>query len=47
MLYDYSRVRSKERYFSMSAAEINVITGAFSYTGKYITRHLLARGKEV
>ena len=31
----------------MSAAEINVITGAFSYTGKYITRRLLAMGKEV
>lgn len=28
-------------------AEINVITGAFSYTGKYITRRLLAQGKEV
>ncbi|HEV2581972.1 MAG TPA: NAD(P)H-binding protein [Ktedonobacteraceae bacterium] len=27
--------------------EINVITGAFSYTGKYITRHLLAMGKQV
>lgn len=27
--------------------EINVITGAFSYTGKYITRRLLALGKEV
>ena len=23
------------------------VTGAFSYTGKYITRHLLARGEEV
>ncbi|HEU0000063.1 MAG TPA: NAD(P)H-binding protein [Ktedonobacteraceae bacterium] len=31
----------------MSAAEINVITGAFGYTGKYITRRLLAMGKEV
>ena len=31
----------------MSAAEINIITGAFSYTGKYITRRLLAMGKEV
>ncbi len=27
--------------------EINVITGAFSYTGKYITRRLLAMGKLV
>ena len=27
--------------------EVNVITGAFSYTGKYITRRLLAMGKEV
>lgn len=31
----------------MSEAEINVITGAFSYTGKYITRGLLALGKQV
>jgi uncharacterized protein YbjT (DUF2867 family) len=31
----------------MSTPEINVITGAFSYTGKYITRRLLAMGKEV
>jgi uncharacterized protein YbjT (DUF2867 family) len=30
-----------------SNTEINVITGAFSYTGKYITRRLLAMGKEV
>lgn len=28
-------------------AEVNVITGAFSYTGKYITRRLLALGNEV
>ncbi|MEW5952276.1 MAG: NAD(P)H-binding protein [Bacillota bacterium] len=27
--------------------ELNVVTGAFGYTGKYITRHLLARGKDV
>jgi hypothetical protein len=31
----------------MVAPEINVITGAFGYTGKYITRRLLALGKEV
>ena len=31
----------------MTDPEVNVITGAFSYTGKYITRRLLARGKEV
>src|SRR5260370_7227014 len=31
----------------MSAPEVNVITGAFSYTGKYITRRLLAMGKVV
>lgn len=31
----------------MTTPEINVITGAFSYTGKYITRRLLAMGKEV
>lgn len=31
----------------MSDPEVNVITGAFSYTGKYITRRLLAMGKEV
>lgn len=31
----------------MAEAEINVITGAFSYTGKYITRKLLAMGKQV
>ncbi|HLX57088.1 MAG TPA: NAD(P)H-binding protein [Ktedonobacteraceae bacterium] len=31
----------------MTNAEVNVITGAFSYTGKYITSRLLAMGKEV
>jgi uncharacterized protein YbjT (DUF2867 family) len=30
-----------------SVQEINVVTGAFSYTGKYITRRLLAMGKLV
>jgi len=32
---------------TMSTTEINVVTGAFSYTGKYITRRLLAMGKQV
>lgn len=31
----------------MNSTEINVITGAFSYTGKYITRRLLTAGKSV
>ena len=31
----------------MATREVTVITGAFSYTGKYITRRLLALGKEV
>jgi len=31
----------------MPDPEINVITGAFSYTGKYITRRLLATGKHI
>ena len=31
----------------MNDAELNVVTGAFSYTGKYITRRLLAMGKAV
>lgn len=31
----------------MSTGEIDVITGAFSYTGKYITRRLLEMGKRV
>jgi uncharacterized protein YbjT (DUF2867 family) len=31
----------------MATNEVNVITGAFSYTGKYITRRLLALGNEV
>jgi uncharacterized protein YbjT (DUF2867 family) len=31
----------------MTFREINAITGAFSYTGKYITRRLLDQGKEV
>jgi len=31
----------------MTAPELNVVTGAFSYTGKYIARRLLALGKEV
>ena len=31
----------------MTDSEVNVITGAFGYTGKYITRRLLTMGKEV
>src|SRR5437773_5719652 len=31
----------------MATNEVNVVTGAFSYTGKYITRRLLAMGKQV
>jgi len=31
----------------METARLNVVTGAFSYTGKYITRQLLAVGEEV
>ncbi len=31
----------------MEAAELSVVTGAFSYTGKYITRRLLSMGKRV
>src|SRR2546427_7757986 len=31
----------------MATNEVNVITGAFGYTGKYITRRLLAMGKQV
>jgi uncharacterized protein YbjT (DUF2867 family) len=31
----------------MATNEVNVITGAFSYTGKYITRRLLALGNEI
>lgn len=31
----------------MAKTELNVVTGAFSFTGKYITRRLLALGKQV
>lgn len=31
----------------MESSELNVVTGAFSYTGKYITRRLLDFGKSV
>lgn len=31
----------------MQTAELNVVTGAFSYTGKYITRRLLSMGKQI
>lgn len=31
----------------METAELNVVTGAFSYTGTYITRRLLSMGKRV
>ena len=31
----------------METAELNVVTGAFSYTGNYITRRLLSMGKRV
>jgi len=31
----------------METTELNVVTGAFSYTGKYITRRLLSIGKSV
>jgi NADH dehydrogenase len=32
---------------TLETAEINVVTGAYGYTGKYITRQLLAAGKRV
>jgi NADH dehydrogenase len=31
----------------MPSSELNVVTGAFGYTGKYITRRLLAMGQQV
>lgn len=31
----------------MPIPEFNVVTGAFSYTGRYIARHLLSQGKRV
>ncbi|MBI4581858.1 MAG: NAD(P)H-binding protein [Planctomycetes bacterium] len=31
----------------METAELNVVTGAFGYTGRYIARRLLARGRRV
>ena len=31
----------------MPQPDISIVTGAFSYTGKYITQHLLARGERV
>lgn len=31
----------------MDAPEIDVVTGAFSFTGKYLTERLLARGRQV
>src|SRR3990172_13145165 len=31
----------------METADLSVVTGAFGYTGKYITRRLLAMGKSV
>ncbi|GFP32509.1 hypothetical protein HKBW3S42_00813 [Candidatus Hakubella thermalkaliphila] len=31
----------------METPELNVVTGAFGYTGKYITRKLLSMGKRV
>ncbi len=31
----------------METSELNIVTGAFSYTGKYITQRLLSMGEEV
>src|SRR5215813_6532687 len=31
----------------MESSEVNVVTGAFSFTGKYLTERLLAKGKQV
>ena len=31
----------------MGTTEVNVVTGAFSFTGKYITQRLLSKGKKV
>ena len=31
----------------METGELNVVTGAFSYTGKYITQRILSVGEEV
>src|SRR5579875_1172035 len=41
-----ARSELKERAMTLGN-EINVVTGAFSYSGQYIARRLLARGKEV
>src|SRR5436305_11595251 len=45
--YDKSRGYKQQEGAAMTSHEVNAITGAFSYTGKYITRRLLAQGKEV
>ncbi len=31
----------------MTVSELNVVTGAFGFTGKYIARRLLSMGKRV
>ena len=36
-----------ERREVITSGEVNVVTGAFSYTGKYITQRLLSGGREV
>ncbi len=40
-------VLARQKGITMDTPEIAVVTGAFSYTGKYLTTRLLARGKQV
>ena len=49
MFFDFFRIFSAQVEYNTNVKEreFNVVTGAFGYTGKYITRLLLARGKRV
>jgi len=40
-------LESAEEGIAMQTSELDAVTGAFGYTGRYIARRLLARGKKV
>jgi len=45
--YCWDKLSTGRQVLVTETAELNMVTGAFSYTGKYITRRLLSMGKRV
>ena len=44
---ELDRYAVKENHLDVNSADLNVVTGGFGYTGRYIARKLLSAGQEV